>query len=84
MKLIPSFHRPIFDEILRGAKRGTTDNFITGPRRVGKEKHSKKTDCGRLMLQDVNPADIIYYSMDNTALLRADNDHDQFLRFANE
>ena len=76
-KLIPSFHRPIFDEILRGLKEAPQIISITGPRRVGKSTLIKQI-VRRLISEDVNPADIIYYSMDDPALLRADIDHDRF------
>lgn len=75
---LPSFHRPIFDEIFRGLKEIPQIVSITGPRRVGKSTIIRQI-IRKLINEGVSPHDIIYYSMDDPALLRSEINHDKFL-----
>ena len=75
---LPSFRRPIFDEIFRGLKEIPQIVSITGPRRVGKSTIIRQI-VRQLIIEGIKPKDIIYYSMDDPALLRSEIDHDKFI-----
>jgi len=74
---LPLFHRPIFDEIFTGFKDVPQIISITGPRRVGKSTLIRQI-IRKLIGEGMPPEKIIYYSMDDPALLRSDIDHDRF------
>ena len=74
---LPSFHRPIFDEIYKGLKETPQIISITGPRRVGKSTIIKQI-VKKLIGEGVKPDKIIYYSMDDPALFRSEVKHDKF------
>jgi len=74
---LPLFHRPIFDEIFTGFKNVPQIISITGPRRVGKSTLIRQI-IRKLIGEGMPPEKIIYYSMDDPALLRSDIDHDRF------
>ncbi|MBI5747343.1 MAG: ATP-binding protein [Nitrospirae bacterium] len=74
---LPSFHRPIFEDIYRGLKETPQIISITGPRRVGKSTIIRQT-VKRLIGEGIKPDHIIYYSMDDPALFRSEVDHDKF------
>ena len=76
-KTLPTFRRPIFDEIFRGLKETPQVISITGPRRVGKSTLIKQI-VKSLIAESVSPSHIIYYSMDDPALYRSGIDHDSF------
>jgi predicted AAA+ superfamily ATPase len=73
---LPTFRRPIFDDIFRGLKGTPQIISITGPRRVGKSTIIRQM-IRNLIEEDVDPREILYYSMDDPALFRADIDHDR-------
>lgn len=74
---LPLFQRPIYDEIFKGLKEIPQIISITGPRRVGKSTLIRQ--IARTLIQEgTNPENIVYYSMDDPALLRAEVDHDSF------
>lgn len=74
---LPSFRRPIFDEIYKGLKETPQIISITGPRRVGKSTIIKQI-VKNLIDEGVKPDKIIYYSMDDPALFRSEVKHDKF------
>ena len=74
---LPLFQRPIFDEIFSGFKDVPQIISITGPRRVGKSTLIRQI-IRTLIREGVPPERIIYYSMDDPALLRSDINHDRF------
>lgn len=74
---LPTFHRPIFDDIYSGFKGVPQIISITGPRRVGKSTLIRQV-IRKLLGEGVSPDRVIYYSMDDPALLRSDVDHDRF------
>ena len=74
---LPLFHRPIFDDIFRGMKEVPQIISITGPRRVGKSTLIRQI-VRKLINEDIKPDNIIYYAMDDPALLRSEIDHDSF------
>lgn len=74
---LPSFHRPIFDEIYKGLKETPQIISITGPRRVGKSTIIKQI-VKNLIGEGVKPDKIIYYSMDDPALFRSEVKNDRF------
>lgn len=65
---IPEFHRSIFDDLKSDVKSLPQIISLTGPRRVGKTTlvHQLVQD---LIQNGVNPRRIVYYSMDDPALL---------------
>lgn len=75
---LPSFHRPIFKSIYKGFHETSQIISITGPRRVGKSTIIRQIIKELIEKQNVNPKDIIYYSMDDPALYRSEIDHDKF------
>jgi len=74
---LPSFHRPIFNEIFQGLMGVPQIISITGPRRVGKSTIIRQI-IRKLIGEGIEPDKIIYYSMDDPALLRSDVNHDRF------
>jgi len=74
---LPLFHRPVFNDILYGLRETQQIISITGPRRVGKSTLIKQI-AKQLISEGISPEKIIYYSMDDPALYRADVDHDGF------
>ncbi len=74
---LPLFHRPIFDEILRGLEEIPQIISITGPRRVGKSTLIRQI-ARKLISKGIKPERIIYYSMDDPALLRSKVNQDKF------
>lgn len=74
---LPLFHRPIFDDIFKGLKEVPQIISITGPRRVGKSTLIRQI-ARKLIKEGANPDNIIYYSMDDPALLRSEINHDKF------
>jgi len=74
---VPSFHRPIFEEIYKGLKETPQIISITGPRRVGKSTLIKQI-IRKLINEGTQPEHIVYYSMDDPALFRTKFDHDDF------
>lgn len=76
-RYLPSFHRPVFDDIYRGLKETLQIISITGPRRVGKSTLIRQI-VKRLISEGVKPEDIVYYSMDDPALYRSEINHDKF------
>ncbi len=74
---LPTFHRPVFNEIYSGIKNLRQAMSITGPRRVGKSTLLKQA-IHSLIQDGVAPSDIIYYSMDDPALLRPEINHETF------
>jgi uncharacterized protein len=65
---LPEFHRPIFEDLKTDIHALPQIISLTGPRRVGKTTllHQLIKD---LIEQDINPRHIVYYSMDDPALL---------------
>lgn len=74
---LPLFHRPIYDEIFKGLKEIPQIISITGPRRVGKSTLIRQI-ARTLIKEGTKPENIVYYSMDDPALLRAEVNHDKF------
>ncbi len=74
---LPLFHRPIYDEIFKGLKEIPQIISITGPRRVGKSTLIRQI-ARTLIKEGTKPEHIVYYSMDDPALLRAEVNHDKF------
>lgn len=74
---LPQFQRPIYDEIYKGLKEIPQIISITGPRRVGKSTLIRQI-ARTLISEGTKPENIVYYSMDDPALLRAEVDHDKF------
>ena len=74
---LPIFQRPIFEEIFRGLKEVPQIISITGPRRVGKSTLIRQI-VRRLISEGTKPESIVYYSMDDPALLRSEINHDRF------
>jgi predicted AAA+ superfamily ATPase len=66
---IPAFHRPLFDAIVEDLQSLKQMLSITGPRRVGKSTILLQIVQHLLNVQKVAPARIIYYSLDDPALL---------------
>jgi uncharacterized protein len=73
---LPAFQRPIFGDIFRGLKGTPQIISITGPRRVGKSTIIRQM-IRNLIEEGVNPREILYFSMDDPALYRADPQHDR-------
>src|ERR1700722_17338928 len=65
---LPEFHRPIFEDLKTDIHSLPQIISLTGPRRVGKTTllHQLIKD---LIERDINPRHIVYYSMDDPALL---------------
>jgi predicted AAA+ superfamily ATPase len=65
---LQSFHRPIFDDLKEGIGSLKQIISVTGPRRIGKTTllHQLIAD---LVARGVNPRRILYYSLDDPALL---------------
>jgi hypothetical protein len=76
-KRLPDFRRPVFERIYRDLKLIPQIISITGPRRVGKSTIIKQV-VKELIGEGVAASDIIYYSMDDPALLRKDINRDDF------
>jgi predicted AAA+ superfamily ATPase len=74
---LPKFHRPIFVDIFKGLKEVPQIISITGPRRVGKSTLIRQI-ARKLIGEGIRPENIIYYSMDDPALLRSEIKHDKF------
>lgn len=74
---LPTFHRPVFEDIYSGLTKIPQIISITGPRRVGKSTLIQQC-IQRLISEGTNRESIIYYSMDDPALYRSDIDHGKF------
>jgi uncharacterized protein len=75
---LPSFRRPAFLRIYRDLKQIPQIISITGPRRVGKSTLIRQMIQELLTREDVKADHVMYYSMDDPALLRAALDADGF------
>ncbi|MEO5356514.1 MAG: ATP-binding protein [Nitrospirae bacterium YQR-1] len=76
-KHLPQFKRPVFEDIFFALKNVPQIISITGPRRVGKSTLIRQT-IKKLIAEGVHPQRLIYYSMDDPALLLTNTDHDKF------
>lgn len=74
---LPKFRRPIFDEIIQDVDAIPQIISITGPRRVGKSTIIRQV-IKELINRDISEKQLIYYSMDDPTLFRADIDRDLF------
>ncbi len=67
---IPSFRRPVFEELIKDLRSVPQMLSITGPRRVGKSTLLQQMVQHLLNLDQVPPERLIYYSLDDPARLR--------------
>lgn len=62
---LPSYRRPVVQEVLADLSELPQMISITGPRRVGKTTVLKQLICHLLDEQEVDPAHILYFSFDD-------------------
>lgn len=76
---LPEFHRDVFDDLYADIKRLPQMISVTGPRRVGKSTLLKQ--CIRKLIQEHGKEQaqrIVYFTMDDPALLLPHVDMDRF------
>lgn len=76
---LPEFHRDVFDDLYADIQRLPQMISVTGPRRVGKSTLLKQ--CIRKLIQEHGTAQakrIVYFTMDDPALLLPHVDMDRF------
>lgn len=76
---LPEFHRDVFDDLYTDIRRLPQMISVTGPRRVGKSTLLKQ--CIRKLIQEYGTAQakrIVYFTMDDPALLLPHVDMDRF------
>ena len=76
---LPEFHRDVFDDLYADIQRLPQMISVTGPRRVGKSTLLKQ--CIRKLIQEHGAAQaqrIVYFTMDDPALLLPHVDMDRF------
>ncbi len=76
---LPEFHRDVFDDLYADIQRLPQMISVTGPRRVGKSTLLRQ--CIRKLIQENGKAQaqrIVYFTMDDPALLLPHMDKDRF------
>lgn len=76
---IPTFRRPVFDQLMEDMRTIKQVLSITGPRRVGKSTLLRQMIRHLLEIDKIPPERIIYYSLDDPARLRTPRDGDDVL-----
>jgi len=76
---LPDFHRDVFDDLYADVQRLPQMISVTGPRRVGKSTLLRQ--CIRKLIKEGDPGQaqrIVYFTMDDPALLLPHVDMDRF------
>lgn len=76
---LPEFHRDVFDDLYADVQRLPQMISVTGPRRVGKSTLLRQ--CIRKLIKEGDPGQaqrIVYFTMDDPALLLPNVDVDRF------